>query len=94
METKKMKYKLTYDKFIPNKYGGCSKQRTTLVADTKDIATRRMKEDLYVFGCYQGCGIVHLPNGQTKVIKPNKRPNVSNFEKACRSRIVSREIVH
>lgn len=89
-----MKYKLVYDKFIPNKYGGCSKQRTTLIADTKDIATRRMKEDLYMHGCYQGLGVVHLDNGQTKFVKPNKRPNVSSYEHLCRSRIVSREIVY
>lgn len=94
MDTKKLKYKLVYDKFIPNKFGGCSKQRTTLVADTKDIAIRRMKEDLYLYGCYQSCGIVHLDNGKIKIIKPYKRPNVSIYEKACRSRIVSREIVH
>lgn len=93
METKKMKYKLVYDKFIPNKFGGCSKQRTTIVADTKDIATRRMKEDLYIYGCYQGCGIVHLPNGQTKVVKPNKRPTLSYSDKNYRSQIVSRKIV-
>lgn len=88
-----MKYKLVYDKFIPNKYGGCSRQRTTLVADTKDIATRLMKKDLYMHGCYQGYGIVHLDNGKTKVIKPNKCPSVSTFDALCRSRIVSREIV-
>lgn len=94
MESKKMKYKLTYDKYIPNKYGGLSKQRTTIVADTKDIATRRMKEDLYVFGCCQGCGIVHLDNGQKKFVKPNKRPILSYSERNYKSQVISRKIVN
>lgn len=47
---KKKPYVITYDKYVPNKYGGASTERVTISAETKDIAIRRMKEDVYKRG--------------------------------------------
>lgn len=90
---KNKSYIITYDKYIPNKYGGASTERVTICADTKDIAVRRMKEDVYKRGIYSAYATAKLPDGTKIDFKPRKQPNVTSEERILKSRVLSRGIV-
>lgn len=74
---KEKKYSLTYDKYVPNVYGGVDIVRATVRSVNKKTAVKVMKNDLYNHGCYGGQGVVRYQNGKTERIQPRKCPVIT-----------------
>lgn len=71
---RKKTYQLTYDKYVPNRYGGCDIERSVVTATNKDLTVRVMKNDVYNNGCWGAVGVVRYKNGKTERIRPRKAP--------------------
>lgn len=77
---KKKTYSLTYDKYVPNQYGGVDIVRATVRSADKKTAVKVMKNDLYNHGCYGGQGVVRYQNGRTERLQPRKCPVITMDE--------------
>lgn len=86
---RKKVYQLTYDKYVPNRFGGCDIERSVVSATSKELAVRVMKNDLYNHGCFGALGAVRYKNGKTEHIRPRKAPTITWQE--CGNCSVKRE---
>ena len=77
----KKTYSLTFDKYVPNKYGGVDIERSTVKAPNRAIADNVMKNNLYNYGAYGARGAVRYKNGSTEYIQPRKAPRITMSEK-------------
>lgn len=86
---RKKTYQLTYDKYAPNRHGGCDVERSVVNATSKELAVRVMKNDVYNNGCWGSVGVVRYKNGKTENIRPRKAPKI--FWQECDNCSVKRE---
>lgn len=77
----KKTYSLTFDKYIPNKWGGVDVERSTVKASNRATAVKIMKSDLYNYGAYGARGAVRYKNGSIEYVQPRKASRITMSEK-------------